>query len=65
MLVPTFAVYWTEVVLFHLRELMQAGEIPCLPVYADSPMALRALGVYRDAIRGGARRCAAQVARTR
>lgn len=44
----------TEVVLFHLRELMHAGEIPRLPVYVDSPMALRALGVYRDAIRGGA-----------
>ena len=54
MLIPAFAVDRTEVVLFHLRELMQAGEIPRLPVYVDSPMALRALGVYRDAIRGGA-----------
>ena len=53
-LIPAFAVDRTEVVLFHLRELMQAGEIPRLPVYVDSPMALRALGVYRDAIRGGA-----------
>lgn len=53
-LIPAFAVDRTEVVLFHLRELMQTGEIPQLPVYVDSPMALQALGVYRDAIRGGA-----------
>ena len=53
-LIPAFAVDRTEVVLFHLRELMQAGAIPRLPVYVDSPMALRALGVYRDAIRSGA-----------
>ena len=50
-LIPAFAVDRTEVVLFHLRELMEAGDIPDLAVYVDSPMALRALGVYRDAIR--------------
>lgn len=53
-LIPAFAVDRTEVVLFHLRELMQAGEIPRLAVYVDSPMALRALAVYRDAVRKGA-----------
>ncbi|HUF99846.1 MAG TPA: MBL fold metallo-hydrolase [Ilumatobacter sp.] len=53
-LIPAFAVDRTEVILFHLRELMQAGEIPRLSVYVDSPMALRALGVYRDAISSGA-----------
>ena len=53
-LIPAFAVDRTEVILFHLRELMQAGEIPSLPVYVDSPMALRALEVYRDAISNGA-----------
>jgi metallo-beta-lactamase family protein len=48
--IPAFAVDRTEVVLFRLRELMAAGTIPSLPVYADSPMALRALAVYRRAI---------------
>jgi metallo-beta-lactamase family protein len=48
--VPAFAVDRTEVVLFRLRDLMKAGAIPEMPVYVDSPMALRALGVYRDAI---------------
>ncbi len=53
-LIPAFAVDRTEVVLFRLRELMAAGAVPELPVYADSPMALRTLQVYRRAIAAGA-----------
>jgi metallo-beta-lactamase family protein len=48
--IPAFAVDRTEVVLLHLRELMQRGVAPRLPVYVDSPMALAALGIYRRAI---------------
>jgi metallo-beta-lactamase family protein len=49
-LIPAFAVDRTEVVLMALRELMDSGAAPSLPVYVDSPMALRALDVYRSAI---------------
>ncbi len=52
-LIPAFAVDRTEVVLYHLRQLMEAGRIPRMPIHADSPMALRALGVYRSAIGEG------------
>lgn len=52
-LIPAFAVDRTEVILFHLRELVAAGAIPDLPIYVDSPMALSALAVYRDAIERG------------
>lgn len=48
--IPAFAVDRTEVVLLALGRLMTQGRIPQLPVYADSPMALRVLDVYRDAI---------------
>lgn len=48
--IPAFAVDRTEVVLHALRTLMQTAAVPDLPVYADSPMALRALQVYRRAI---------------
>jgi metallo-beta-lactamase family protein len=51
--IPSFAVDRTEVVLFHLRQLVQTGQIPNLPVYVDSPMALAALHVYRQAIAAG------------
>lgn len=47
-LIPAFAVDRTEVVLQTLTELLHAGRIPALPVFVNSPMALAALGVYRD-----------------
>jgi metallo-beta-lactamase family protein len=48
--IPAFAVDRTEVVLLALARLQRAGRIPALPIYADSPMALSVLDVYRDAI---------------
>ncbi len=48
--IPAFAVDRTEILLVHLAELVAAGRIPELPVYVDSPMALAALGVYRQAL---------------
>jgi metallo-beta-lactamase family protein len=47
-LIPAFAVDRTEVVLQTLTGLLREGRIPELPVYVNSPMALAALGVYRD-----------------
>ncbi|GAB3040048.1 MBL fold metallo-hydrolase [Nocardioides flavus (ex Wang et al. 2016)] len=53
-LVPAFAVDRTELVLLELRRLVDCGEIPDVPVYVDSPMALAALECYRRAAeRGG------------
>jgi metallo-beta-lactamase family protein len=49
-LIPAFAVDRTEVVLHQLRQLTRSGAIPDLPIYVDSPMALRALRVYREAL---------------
>jgi metallo-beta-lactamase family protein len=51
--IPAFAVDRTEVVLHCLAGLREAGRIPDLPVYVDSPMALAALDVYRRAIAAG------------
>jgi metallo-beta-lactamase family protein len=51
--IPSFAVDRTEVILFHLRRLTHAGRIPNLPVYVDSPMALATLQVYRRALADG------------
>lgn len=54
-LIPAFAVDRTEVLLIALKQLMASGAVPRLPVYVDSPMALDALSVYRDAIAAGDR----------
>jgi metallo-beta-lactamase family protein len=48
--IPSFAVDRTEIILFHLRRLIRSKRIPALPIYVDSPMALAALKIYRDAI---------------
>jgi metallo-beta-lactamase family protein len=49
-LIPAFAVDRTEVILVQLRELMESGQIRRVPIFADSPMALKALAFYREAI---------------
>lgn len=50
-LMPAFAVDRTFVLLMVLARLETEGRIPSVPVYVDSPMALRALDVYEKAIR--------------
>lgn len=52
-IIPSFAVDRTEVILFHLHQLIKAKRVPNMPVYVDSPMALAALEVYRQALRLG------------
>ena len=52
--IPSFAVDRTEVILLALvRRLVGEKRIPSLPVYADSPMALEVLRVYRRAMAMG------------
>jgi metallo-beta-lactamase family protein len=46
LLVPAFAIGRTQELLFTLRELEQRGEIPALPVYVDSPMAVDATPIF-------------------
>ena len=48
--IPAFAVDRTEVVLQHLAKMRSDGEIPDVPLYVDSPMALAALRVYEAAL---------------
>ncbi len=52
-LIPAFSVDRTEVVLMLLRDLMDDGRIPQLPIYADSPMAIKVLEIYRNAVQAG------------
>jgi len=49
-LIPAFAVDRTEVLLLALHDLRRTGQIPPLPIHVDSPMALGALRIYRQAI---------------
>ncbi len=44
--VPAFAVERTQKFLFMLKELMETGQMPRLPVYCDSPMAIKAVEIF-------------------
>src|SRR4029077_12217909 len=44
---PAFSVGRTQTIVYFLHQLMQAGRLPDLPIYVDSPMAVRATEVFR------------------
>jgi metallo-beta-lactamase family protein len=44
--VPSFAVERTQKFLFLLKELMESGKIPRVPVHVDSPMAIKAVQIF-------------------
>lgn len=46
-IIPAFAIGRVQSVLFDLRELMVAKRIPMIPVFVDSPMAIKSTEVYR------------------
>ena len=63
-LIPSFAIERTQVILYTLKKLMDAGDVPRIPIFLDSPMAARATHEYfeygdelrpevRDLLRGG------------
>ena len=45
-IVPAFAVERTQKFLFLLKQLMLTGQLPTVPVYCDSPMAIKAVEVF-------------------
>jgi metallo-beta-lactamase family protein len=44
--VPAFAVERTQKFVFMLKEMMESGQTPRVPVYCDSPMAIKAVEVF-------------------
>jgi metallo-beta-lactamase family protein len=47
LLIPSFAIGRTQEIVWELDRLIDAGKIPMLPLYLDSPMASRASDIYR------------------
>ncbi len=46
-IVPAFAVGRTQELVYHLNHMMTDGDIPLVPVYVDSPLAVNASEVFR------------------
>ena len=44
--IPAFAIERTQKLLFVLKELMESGQIPRVPVHTDSPMAIKAMDIF-------------------
>lgn len=44
--VPAFAVERTQKFVFMLKQLMESGQAPRIPVYCDSPMAIKAVEIF-------------------
>jgi Cft2 family RNA processing exonuclease len=47
LLVPSFAIGRTQEIVYELDRLLEAGRIPELPLFLDSPMASKASDIYR------------------
>jgi metallo-beta-lactamase family protein len=46
-IIPAFAVGRTQNIVYFLHQLMTAGKLPYIPIYVDSPMAVKATEVFR------------------
>ncbi|MDO8582150.1 MAG: MBL fold metallo-hydrolase [bacterium] len=47
LMVPAFALERTQEILFELNDLVEHHRIPRIPIYIDSPMAIRATAIYK------------------
>ncbi len=47
LMIPTFSLEKTQVVIYELSRLVQEGRIPAVPVYIDSPLAIKITDIYR------------------
>jgi len=48
LLIPSFSLQRTQILLSEINELLVSGKVPSMPVFLDSPLAIRVLDVYRS-----------------
>jgi len=48
LIIPAFAVGRTQELVYSLHQMIERGDIPEIPVFVDSPLAIRASQVYRE-----------------
>ena len=52
-LIPSFAVARAQLVTLHLKEMMESGQLPLVPVHIDSPMAVDVTRLYLENVGTG------------
>lgn len=48
LMIPAFSMERTQELLFEINDLVEAGRIPEVPIFLDSPLAIRATQIYRQ-----------------
>lgn len=48
LMIPVFALERTQEILYLLNDFIENGKIPNVPVFLDSPLAIKATGIYRQ-----------------
>jgi len=47
LLIPAFSLERTQIMLYEINNMVEDGQIPEVPVYLDSPLAIAVTGIYR------------------
>jgi metallo-beta-lactamase family protein len=47
LMIPAFAMERTQELLYHIHELVSQGRVPNLPVFIDSPLAIKLTAIYK------------------
>ena len=47
LLIPSFAMQRTQLLVYEINKMVESGEVPEMPVYLDSPLASKVTDVYR------------------
>ncbi len=48
LVIPAFSLERTQVILYELNEMVEHKEVPMIPVYLDSPLAIKVTEIYRQ-----------------
>lgn len=48
LIIPSFSLEKTQVVLYEMNKLLEDSKVPAMPVYLDSPLAIKITEVYRS-----------------
>ncbi|MEN9614072.1 MAG: hypothetical protein RLZZ347_379 [Candidatus Parcubacteria bacterium] len=51
LVIPAFSLERTQVILYELNKLVESGKVPSVPVFLDSPLAIKVTDIYRRRVR--------------
>ncbi len=49
LVIPAFSIERTQVILYEINSLVESGKVPSVPVFVDSPLAIKVTDIYKTA----------------